>query len=72
MMFRLHGTLADQHPSNIFAGITRGQKCEQMSTTIPIIVIPTNTQNQAGMHHLESYTPCLFRIDPGRTYQWIS
>jgi hypothetical protein len=71
MTFRLQGTLADQKPSNIFAEITPGQKCEGMSTTTPIIVTPANARNQAGMRHLEYYVPCPFRIDPGRTYQWI-
>jgi hypothetical protein len=71
MMFWLHSTPADQKPSNIFADITPGQKCEQMSTTTPIIVTPANARNQAGMHHSEYYIPYLFRIDPGRTYQRI-
>jgi hypothetical protein len=71
MTFQPQGTLADQKPSNIFAEITPGQKWEQTSTAIPIIVTPANTRNQAGMHYLECYIPCLFRMDPGRTYQWI-
>jgi hypothetical protein len=71
MMFRLQGTPADQKPSNIFAEITPGQKCEWTLTTIPVIVIPDNVRNQAGMHHLEYYAPYLVWIDPGRTYQWI-
>jgi hypothetical protein len=71
MTFRPQGTPADQKPWNIFAEITPGQKCTQMSTATPLIVTPANARNQAGMHHLEYYVPCLFRIDPGRTYQWI-
>jgi hypothetical protein len=55
-------------PSNIFVGIIPGLKCEWTLTATPIIVIPVNVQNQAGMPHLEYYTPYLFRIDPGRTY----
>jgi hypothetical protein len=69
MIFWLQDTPADQKPSNIFAEIIPGQKCEWTSTAIPIIVTPANAQNQAGMHHLEYYVPCLFRIDPSRTYQ---
>jgi hypothetical protein len=65
------GHPADQKPSNTVAEITPSQKCEWTLTTIPIIVTPANIQNQVGMHHLEYYAPCLFQIDPGRTYQWI-
>jgi hypothetical protein len=42
MMFRLQSTLADQKALNIFAEIIPGQKCEQMLTTTPISVTPTN------------------------------
>jgi hypothetical protein len=48
MTFRPQGTPADQTPSNIFAGITRGQKCELTSTATPVIVTPANARNQAG------------------------
>jgi hypothetical protein len=71
MTFRLEGTPADEKPSNIFAGITPDQKCEQTSTTTPIIVTPANARNQAGTYHLEYYVPYLFQIDPGRPYEWI-
>jgi hypothetical protein len=71
MTFRLQGTLPDQKPSNIFARIIAGPKCEWTLTAIPIIVIPANVQNQAGIHHSEYYACYLFRIDPCRTYQWI-
>jgi hypothetical protein len=70
-MLRPQGTPADQKPSNIFAGILPSQKCEWTSTATPVIITPANARNQAGMHHLEEYVPYLFRIDPGRTYQWI-
>jgi hypothetical protein len=71
MMFRPQGTPADQKPSNIFAEITPGQKCERTSTSTPVFVTPANARNQAGTHHFEYYVPCLFRIDPSMTYLWI-
>jgi hypothetical protein len=65
MTFQPQGTRAHQKPLNIFAGIIPSQKCEWILTATAVIVPPANVRNQVGMYHLEYYTPCLFRIDPG-------